>query len=120
MSKKGGKKLLRGGKKLLIWKIWILSFHLHQKLAKNLQNSLRYLFSKSGDTCFFSKKKQIRKITVASFKKSIFSKFLKLSGDGSYRIWTGLGVLFRPPNRFITPQVVFQKSLFFVQKMRFF
>ena len=53
-------------------------------------------------------------------KKSIFSKFLKLSGDGSYRIWTGLGVLFRPPDRFITPQVVFQKSRFFAQKTRFF
>ena len=46
-------------------------------------------------------------------QKSIFSKFLKLSGDGSYRIWTGLGVLFRPPNRFIAPHVIFQKSRFF-------
>ena len=33
--KEGGKKLVRG-KKLSIWKIWNLSFHLHKKLAENL------------------------------------------------------------------------------------
>ena len=32
----GGKKLVGRGKKLLICKVWIFSFYLHQKLAKNL------------------------------------------------------------------------------------
>ena len=56
---------------------------------------------------FYSSKKR---------QKSIFSKFFKLSGDASYRVWTGLGVLFRPQNHFSIPQAVFEKNRFFVQK----
>ena len=33
----------KGGKKLLIWKVWNLMFLLHKKSAKNLQNSSQYL-----------------------------------------------------------------------------
>ena len=48
----GDKKLLDGGKKLLICKLslWILNFHLHKKWAKNFQKSLKYrthIFSKT-------------------------------------------------------------------------
>ena len=32
----GGKKLVDGGKKLLICKVWKFNFHLHKKWAKNL------------------------------------------------------------------------------------
>mgnify|MGYP003330296081 CR=1 FL=1 len=52
-------------------------------------------------------------------KKLIFSNFFILSGDGSYRVWTGLGVLFRPQNTFLIPLVVFEKNRFFAQKSAF-
>ena len=65
---------------------------------------------KNTDFFFYSSKKR---------QKWIFSKFFKLSGDGSYQVWTGLGVLFRPQNTFLIPLVVFEKNRFFAQKSAF-
>ena len=46
--------------------------------------------------------------------------FLKLSGNDYHRIWTGLGMLFHPPNDFKPTLIVFEKNRFFDEKMAVF
>ena len=73
---------MRGGKKLSIWKIWILSFILHQKLCKNVQNSRKSISlkiqKKSEKSTFFQK--ILQKIDffklLSNFKKFDFHEFL--------------------------------------------
>ena len=50
-SLKVGKKLVKGGKKLLIQKVWTFSINLHQKSCQNLKNSLRSISLKSMQKC---------------------------------------------------------------------
>ena len=53
-------------------------------------------------------------------KNRFFSKFFKLSGNGFYRVWTALRVLFQPQNDFTLPHVHFEENRFSSQKMVLF
>ena len=52
----------------------------------------------SGIMVWIIKKKTIGFFFIPFFKvkNRFFSKFFKISGDASYKVWTGLGVFFRP------------------------
>ena len=73
----------KGGKKLLMWKIWVLSFILHKKSSKKVKNSQKsnFLkfdkFSKNRFSEHFFEKKSIFRFFL-NFQRNRFSRVLNI------------------------------------------